>query len=82
MAAATLVLCLAGPVSAASARGASLPDPVPCAGCYAPPLDVVWQWQLQGTVHTGVTADLFDVDGFENTKAPPRLETTALPSRD
>jgi hypothetical protein len=67
--AATLVLALAGPASIASARGASLPGPVPCDGCYAPPLDVVWQWQLQGMVDTTVTADLFDVDGFENTKA-------------
>jgi hypothetical protein len=69
VAAATLVLALAGPISRASARDASFPAPVPCGGCYAPPLDVVWQWQLQGTVDTSVTADLFDVDGFENTKA-------------
>jgi hypothetical protein len=36
------------------------------------PTTAAWQWQLQGKVDTGVAAAVFDVDGFETSKATVR----------
>lgn len=47
----------------------SLPAPVPCPGCYAPALRTSWQWQLQWKVDTSFAVDMYDIDGFDNTKA-------------
>jgi hypothetical protein len=33
------------------------------------PTTTAWQWQLQGPIDTGVAASVFDVDGFETSKA-------------
>ncbi|HEX3735846.1 MAG TPA: endo alpha-1,4 polygalactosaminidase [Solirubrobacterales bacterium] len=33
------------------------------------PTTAPWQWQLQGKIDTGVAAGVFDVDGFETSKA-------------
>jgi hypothetical protein len=44
---------------------ASLPDPVPCHGCWTPELETSWQWQLQGPIDTSVDADMYDVDAFD-----------------
>ncbi len=37
------------------------------------PTTAPWQWQLQGTVDTGVDAAVYDVDGFETPAATVRL---------
>ncbi len=64
-----LVLIAAAWMSPTAASARSLPVPVACDGCYAPPLDLMWQWQLQGTIDTTVDASLFDIDGFDSTRA-------------
>jgi hypothetical protein len=33
------------------------------------PTTAAWQWQLQGKIDTGVAASVYDVDGFETSKA-------------
>ena len=43
----------------------SLPDPVPCEGCWAPDPVTSWQWQLQDAIDTSVDVQMYDVDGFE-----------------
>ena len=43
----------------------ALPDPVACAGCWAPDLATTWQWQLQGEIDTSIDVRMYDVDGFE-----------------
>ncbi len=50
-------------------RGASaqLASPVPCEGCWLPPLFTTWQWQLQGQVDLSVEAEMYDIDLFETT---------------
>jgi hypothetical protein len=59
---AALVVALAP--AGARAAGA-LPDPVDCNGCWVPPAQTTWQWQLQGTIDTSVDAEMFDVDLFD-----------------
>jgi hypothetical protein len=49
----------------ASIQHRSLPDPVPCAGCWAPALVTSWQWQLQDAIDTSIDVQMYDVDGFE-----------------
>jgi len=53
---------------------AALPLPVSCPACYHPPLATTWQWQLTPdanatTINTSVVADMYDIDGFDNTAA-------------
>jgi len=36
------------------------------------PTTAAWQWQLQGRIDTGVAASVYDVDGFETSKATVR----------
>jgi hypothetical protein len=56
VAATALLLLTAGAVPVAAApAGAALPAPTPCSGCWQPPLQSRWQYQLQG------------VAGFPNT---------------
>jgi hypothetical protein len=43
--------------------------PVPCTGCYLPPVRTNFQIQLTGKVARGVAADFFDIDLFDNTTA-------------
>ena len=55
----------------------ALPLPLTCvrddgSSCYEPPVGTTWQWQLnpdakQTTINTSVVADMFDVDGYDNT---------------
>jgi hypothetical protein len=47
----------------------SLPAPVACVGCWTPAAVTSWQWQLQGDIDTSVDAQMFDVDGFEVSRA-------------
>ncbi len=60
-------LAAAGPALAAG-QG-SLPDPVPCPGCYSPALDTSWQWQLSGTLNTTIDVQMYDIDMFDNSRA-------------
>jgi len=53
----------------ASIQPRSLPDPVPCVGCWAPDLVTSWQWQLQDAINTSVDVQMYDVDGFEVSRA-------------
>ena len=39
------------------------------AAVWQPTPGVSWQWQLQGTVDTTIKADVFNIDGFDNSKA-------------
>jgi hypothetical protein len=71
------LVVLASPSSAAVHTGAgasrpgraALPGPVACPGCYHPALNTSWQWQLSGKVDTSLAVQMFDIDGFEATKA-------------
>jgi hypothetical protein len=47
----------------------ALPAPEPCPGCWEPKLRTSWQWQLQYRVDTTVDVRMFDIDGFDATKA-------------
>jgi hypothetical protein len=67
VAALSLVLALLAMASPSSA--ATLPKPVACPGCYHPALNTSWQWQLSGNVDTSLSVQMFDIDGFEATKA-------------
>lgn len=68
----------------------SLPDPVPCPDCYKPPVETTWQWQLnpdtgETTIDTSIVADMYDIDGFDNSAAVvsqlKSLPGTSVPSR-
>ena len=39
------------------------------ADTWQPEPGATWQWQLQGTLDTTVSADVYDIDGFDNSKA-------------
>jgi hypothetical protein len=45
-----------------------VPSPVPCPGCWHPPLKVSWQWQLDRPPKIAALLDvgMYDVDGFES----------------
>jgi len=61
-AAAALVIALVSLlIAAASAAGGGHWQPAP--------RTAAWQWQLQGKLDPGVAASVYDVDGFETTKA-------------
>jgi hypothetical protein len=51
---------------AAPAVAASRPSP---ARWQPAPTTSAWQWQLQGKVDTGISASVYDVDGFETPKS-------------
>jgi hypothetical protein len=36
---------------------------------YTPPLNVTWQWQLQGEVNTVYPADIYDIDLFDSSES-------------
>ncbi len=60
---------LVGLVALAFCTGVTLaqsPAPVPCTGCWLPPLEITWQWQLQGQVDLSVQAHMYDIDLFDN----------------
>lgn len=59
LAALLLVALLCGLAAASSAGAIWRPRPTTSA----------WQWQLQGKIDTGVAASVYDVDGFETSKA-------------
>lgn len=41
----------------------------PASGWWAPAQGTDWQWQLSGTVDTGVSSPVFDIDGEDNSAA-------------
>lgn len=47
----------------------SLDPPVPCSGCWIPPVQTRWQWQLSGTVNQSFNVDMYDIDMFDNDSA-------------
>jgi len=51
---------------AATPAPAAVPEPVPCIGCYVPPIRTSWQIQLNGTLSTTVNAAFYDIDLFDN----------------
>src|SRR4029077_15648354 len=48
------------------------PGAAPAAIWHPAPTPAAWQWQLQGRIDTGVDSDVYDVDGFETSKATVR----------
>jgi hypothetical protein len=71
------VLAAAPMASAASVRAPravarSLPAPVACPACWTPAAVTSWQWQLQGDIDTSIPAQMYDVDGFEVSRATVR----------
>jgi hypothetical protein len=48
------------------------PAASPAAIWHPAPTTAPWQWQLQGKIDTGVAAGVYDVDGFETSKATVR----------
>jgi hypothetical protein len=40
------------------------------AGRWQPGPGVTWQWQLSGRVDTSVRASVYDIDGFDQSRAP------------
>src|SRR5215469_1224004 len=76
MTATVVLLTASSSAHAAGAAAASCP-PVQrnAAGVWeATPTTAPWQWQLQGKINIGVSACVFDVDGFET----PRATVAAL----
>jgi hypothetical protein len=71
----SLAVLAAPPTASAALRreprtvARSLPAPVACVGCWTPAAVTSWQWQLQGDIDTSVDAQMFDVDGFEVSRA-------------
>jgi hypothetical protein len=61
-------LAAARPDRATAARE-DPPEPVPCVGCWQPDIVTSWQWQLQGHVDTAFDVQMYDIDGFEATRA-------------
>jgi Glycoside-hydrolase family GH114 len=60
------VLLIAQVLAAAPASDAQEPPPpVPCDGCYVPPQDVDWQYQLRSAPDPGRPFDLWIVDMFD-----------------
>jgi hypothetical protein len=46
-----------------------LPPPQPCVGCYQFPLVTSWNYVLSTTPDLSIVADMYDIDGFDNTAA-------------
>jgi len=65
---ATLAASAALTTAAASARAQSCQS-IPGGTWQPAPTTAPWQWQLQGRIDTGVSACVFDVDGFETPAA-------------
>ena len=64
------MLAATGLPSTAAAAGEVLPGPGPGHGHWRPsPRTVAWQWQLQGKLDPTLAASVYDIDGFESTKA-------------
>ncbi|HEX7247893.1 MAG TPA: endo alpha-1,4 polygalactosaminidase [Actinomycetota bacterium] len=61
-------LAVVAATSGVARAAPELPAPVPCPGCWTPPVETSWQWQLQGPVDTSFDVEMYDVDGFEASK--------------
>jgi hypothetical protein len=61
---AALILAIAGLGALEAVPAAAAP--VPCTGCYLPPVRTNFQIQLTGRVARAVAADFFDIDLFDN----------------
>ena len=63
----TAILCslFAVPGGTSAAPQAAIAPPVPCVGCYQPPVGTTWQWQLTGTVDTSFNVQMYDIDLFD-----------------
>lgn len=46
-----------------------LPEPVPCTGCATLPQQIKWNYVLSETPNLSIKADMYDIDGFDNTAA-------------
>jgi hypothetical protein len=60
------LVALGGWAFPAAADQRSLPDPLPCPGCWRPALQTEWQWQLTRPVDESVDVAMYDIDLFEN----------------
>jgi hypothetical protein len=58
--------------SAARRHAPQLPRPVRCRHCWHPALRTSWQWQLQGKIDTSLGVHMYDVDGFDVSRAVVR----------
>jgi hypothetical protein len=58
-----IIVASSGQTSAAPES--TLPQPLPCIGCYQPPVGTTWQWQLTGAVDTTKSVNVYDVDLFD-----------------
>jgi hypothetical protein len=65
-----VALEVTGPAATSPGR-TTLPAPEPCRGCWRPQLRVSWQWQLRRTPRVAdlLPVQMYDVDGFEATRA-------------
>jgi hypothetical protein len=63
---AALSLCLASALALLAAHAAFAPGARPPAG---PPAHATWQWQLDGRLDLSVRAAVYDVDGFDTSRA-------------
>jgi hypothetical protein len=67
-----LALSFVGTLTAASPAGAapdSLPEPVPCEGCWFPPLETSWQIQFSGRLDRSLDVDMYEIDMFDSSRA-------------
>lgn len=54
-----------GVVTVASTPPVDPPVPPPASGSHVIPVGATWQWQLSGTLDTGVDVEVFDLDLFD-----------------
>src|SRR5688500_3731067 len=47
----------------------TLPEPVPCEGCWQPALQTDWQIQFNGQLNTALEVDMYEVDMFDTSAA-------------
>jgi hypothetical protein len=67
-----LVLSIVGALMAATPAGAApgtLPDPVPCDGCWMPPLETSWQIQFSGRLDRSLNVDMYEIDMFDSSRS-------------
>ena len=59
----------APPHKTLSQKADALPPPLACQKCWHPALNTGWQYQINGTANLSVSAMLYDIDLFENSKS-------------
>ena len=58
-----------GPTRPREVTIAAAAEPLPCEGCWQPPLQTSWQIQFNGEIDTSLDVDMFEVDMFDTTTA-------------